>query len=162
MRPLDLPGHQRGHILEGLDKILSHYPDRRSALIPILNRAQELYGWLSPDVMEHVAHSLGLTTSHVRGVATFHVLYHTQQPGRHIVQLCTNIACMLFGAEGLLDVLDRKFDLRPGMTSGDGRFSLIIMECIGACDKAPAMVVDSDLHQIKDKEHLIGIMERYM
>ena len=147
--------------MEGLDHILANYPDKRSALLPVLNKAHDLYGWLSPETMEHVADALGLTPSHVRGVATFHVLYRKQKPGRHMVQICTNITCMLFGAEKLLDVLDSEFDLRPGETSGDGRFSLLVMECIGACDKAPAMVVDSDLHQVKDREGLVRMLEDY-
>jgi NADH-quinone oxidoreductase E subunit len=147
--------------LEGLHHILANYPDKRSALLPLLNKAQEQYGWLSPDAMESVAEALGLTASHVRGVATFHVLYRKQKPARHMVQLCTNITCMILGAETLLDVLAGRFDLRPGRTSGDGRFSLLVMECIGACDKAPAMVVDSELHQVTDKEALIRILEGY-
>jgi len=127
----------------------------------VLNRAQEIYGWLSPETIEYVAEALELTASHVRGVATFHVLYRKQRPGRHMVQLCTNVTCMLFGAESLLHVLDEKYDLRPGQTSGDGRFSLLVMECIGACDQAPAMVVDSNLHQVLNRDSLIEILEGY-
>jgi NADH-quinone oxidoreductase E subunit len=148
--------------LEGLDDILAKYPDKRSALLPVLNRAQQTHGWLSPETLEFVAETLGLTASHVRGVATFHDLYRREEPGRHIVQICTNIACMLFGAESLLEVLDSRFDLRPGQTSGDGRFSLLVMECIGACDQAPAMVIDSELHQVQDKDSLIRILEGYV
>lgn len=147
--------------MEGLENILANYPDKRSALLPVLNKAQEAHGWLSPEAIESVADALGLTSSHVRGVATFHVLYRKQKPGRHMVQLCTNITCMLFGAETLIKVLEDKFDLRPGQTSGDGRFSLLVMECIGACDQAPAMVVDSELYQVRDKDNLISILEGY-
>jgi NADH-quinone oxidoreductase E subunit len=147
--------------LEGLHDILANYPDKSSALLPLLNKAQEEYGWLSSEAMESVAEALGLTPSHVRGVATFHDLYRKQKPGRHMVQLCTNIACMLFGAETLLEILEERFDLRPGQTSGDGRFSLLVMECIGACDQAPAMVVDSELHQVTDADSLLSVLEGY-
>ena len=78
-----------------------------------------------------------------------------------MVQLCTNVTCMLFGAESLLEILDAQFDLRSGETSGDSRFSLLVMECIGACDQAPAMMVDSNLHQVRDKQALISILEGY-
>ena len=147
--------------MEGLHNILANYPDKRSALLPLLNKAQQTYGWLSPEALESVADALDLSTAHVRGVATFHDLYRRQKPGRHMVQLCTNIACMLFGAESLLEVLEKQFDLRPGETSGDGRFSLLVMECIGACDMAPAMVVDSVLHKVPDRDSLLRILEAY-
>ena len=147
--------------MEGLYDILANYPDKRSALLPLLNKAQQTYGWLSPEALESVADALELSPSHVRGVATFHDLFRNQKPGLHMIQLCTNIACMLFGAESLLEVLEEKFDLRPGQTSGDGRFSLLVMECIGACDQAPAMTVDSELHQVPDRESIIRILEGY-
>ena len=147
--------------MENLDSILRNYPDKPSALLPVLNKAQELYGWLSPEAIESVAEALGLTPAHVRGVATFHDLYRRKSPGRHTVQLCTNVTCMLFGAESLLEVIEKEFGMIPGQTSADGRFHLLVMECIGACDKAPAMVIDSKLYHISGRQALVETLEAY-
>jgi len=81
--------------------------------------------------------------------------------GRHVIQLCTNIACMLMGAETLVEFLKNKYGLAPGKTTGDGRFTLIIMECIGACATAPAMLVNEDFHENLTKENIVEILERY-
>lgn len=147
--------------MESIESILKHYPNRRSALLPALGRAQQVYGWLSPEAMESVADLLDLTLSEVRGVATFHDLFRKQPQGRHIIQLCTNVSCMLFGAETLVTTLKNEFNVEPGQTSPEGRFSLLIMECIGACDAAPAMVVDGEFHTVVDRDSLVRILRGY-
>lgn len=147
--------------MEGLEDLFKHYPDKGSALLPALIRAQQEFHWLSPEAIEAVAHALGLTPAHVRGVATFHVMLKHQKMGRHLIQLCTNVSCMLFGAETILEMLNSRYGLVPGGTTQDGRFSLIIMECIGACDTPPAMLINSDFHTCVGSNCMFDILERY-
>lgn len=146
---------------EEIDATLRRYPDSQSALLPALRIAQNVYGWLSPEALEEIALKLNIPRATVRGVATFHVLYRNKPLGRNLIQLCTNVACMLFGAESLVDLLKEKYGLAPGGTTEDGRFSLIIMECIGACDKGPAMLINSNLHENLSVENIEEILSAY-
>ncbi|MFN3480884.1 MAG: NADH-quinone oxidoreductase subunit NuoE, partial [Thermodesulfovibrionales bacterium] len=134
------------HIEERLLKIANKYPEREAAVLPALYIAQEEYGWLSHEVLKKVSEILNLPDAFVRGVATFYYMYKNKPMGRHLIQICTNVSCMLFGGERIVDLLKERYNLEAGGTTEDGRFSLIIMECIGACDMAPAMLVGKDLY----------------
>ena len=146
---------------EKIKDIVSRYPERRGALLPVLHLAQREYGWLSQDVMREVSEVLNLPEATVKGVATFYAMYRKVPAGRHLIQICTNVACMIFGAERLVDLLKERYGLEPGGTTQDGRFSLMIMECIGACDRAPAMLVNDDYHPDLTEERIIQILEGY-
>ncbi len=148
-------------IAEEITKIRLKYPDTRSALMPVLHIAQRQFGWLSEEAVIAVSDTLDLPKATVRGVATFYTLYKNKPCGKHLVQLCTNIACMLFEAETLVDILKDKYGLEPGGTSPDGRFSLVIMECIGLCDKAPAMLVNTDVHTDLDPKRITEVLDTY-
>ncbi len=147
--------------LREIRTIRDGYPSARSALLPALYVAEREMGWLSPDAMVAVADALELSPATVRGVATFYSMYKHRPLGRHLIQLCTNVSCMILGAETLLDHVRKTFNVEVGGTSPDGRFSLIIMECIGACGTAPAMMVDDDFHENLTAEGIIRILERY-
>lgn len=142
-------------------KLADNYPERHASLLNALYLVQKEFGCLSPESMVSVSESLGIPKAAVKGVATFYTLYRKKPMGRHLIQLCTNVSCMLFGAERLEDILSRRYGLIPSGTSPDGRFSLLIMECIGACDRAPAMLVDADLHCNLDESNLLEILEHY-
>jgi len=142
-------------------KLADNYPERSASLLAALYLAQREFGWLNPEAMEFVAESLGIPKATVKGVATFYVMYRHKPMGKHLIQVCTNVSCMLFGSEKLVEILSDRYGLVPGGTSMDGRFSLLVMECIGACDTAPAMLVDTDLHGNVDVHNLHEILERY-
>ncbi len=146
---------------EKVREIVRKYPERRGALLPALHLAQKEYGWLSPEAMKEVSRALNLPEATVKGVATFYAMYRRVPAGRHLIQICTNVACMIFGAERLVDLLKERYGLEPGGTSEDGRFSLMIMECIGACDRAPAMLVNEDYHPDLNEERIMTILEGY-
>jgi len=146
---------------EAVSGIKSKYPDPCSALLPALHRAQEEFGWLSPEALESVADVLSMSKAFVRGVATFHSMYRVNPQGRHLIALCTNVSCAVCGSEDLLRVLRERYSLEPGFTSPDGRFSLIEMECIGACDGSPAMLVNEDEHVNLTPDSIIEILEQY-
>jgi NADH-quinone oxidoreductase E subunit len=146
---------------ERITEIKKLYPSLQSAILPSLYAAQEVYGWLSQEAIEEVSLHTGVPPAEIKGVATYYAMYKNKPMGRHVIQLCTNIACMLMGAETLAEFLGSKYGLAPGKTTDDGRFTLIIMECIGACATAPAMLVNEDFHENLTKENIANILETY-
>jgi len=147
--------------MSSLEEIKSKYPDPRSALLPALYLAQKELGWLSPEALSQVAKTLNLPEAAVRGTATFYSMFRQVEVGRHLIQLCTNVSCMILGAERLVEWLETRYGLVPNGTTSDGRFSLVVMECIGACGTGPAMLVDTDFHEDLTEDNLEGILERY-
>jgi NADH-quinone oxidoreductase subunit E len=147
--------------LRKIEEIKGQYPEPRGALIPALYVAEREFGWLSATALLSLAEALELPPAVVRGTATFYHLYRHRELGRHLIQLCTNISCLILGAEELQELLKRKYGLEPGGTTEDGRFSLLIMECIGVCESAPAMQIDTDLYRDLTEERLDEILSRY-
>ncbi len=151
----------KDELLSEIKRLKERYPKGEAALLPALYLAQKQFGWLSREAMQSVSDCLHVPEATVKGVATFYSMYKHRQIGRHLIQLCTNVSCMLFGAERLVDILSERYNLATGGTTQDGRFSLVIMECIGACDRAPAMLVDADLHCNLNENNIGEILERY-
>ncbi|MEO5360889.1 MAG: NADH-quinone oxidoreductase subunit NuoE [Nitrospirota bacterium] len=152
----------KGGILKNKIKVLKKmYPHTRSVLLPALHAAQQIYGWLSEDAIEQVSRLTGVTTADVKGVITFYSLFKTKPLGRHVIYLCTNVACLIMGAETLEEYIEKTYGISHGETTVDGRFSLVIMECIGACDKAPAMLVNDDCHFNISMDNIQQILDNY-
>lgn len=141
--------------------IRSSCPAKGTALLPALYVAQRRLGWLSEEALTVVAETLCIPKADVKGVASFYAMLRQKPAGRHLIQLCTNVVCMLMGAERLVDILKARYGLEPNGTSADGRFSLVIMECIGACGTAPAMLVNTDFHHSLTEERLMEILDGY-
>jgi NADH:ubiquinone oxidoreductase subunit E len=97
----------------------------------------------------------------VRGTASFYSMFRHRKAGRHVIQLCTNVSCMILGAEKLVDFLQTKYGLKPNSTTQDERFSLVIMECIGSCGTAPAMLVNTDFHDNLTEKKIEEILGKY-
>lgn len=148
-------------VLKEIEEIKAKYPDRKSALLPSLYIAQREFGWLSQEAMESVSKALNVPEAMVRGTASFYSMYKHKPVGRHVIQLCTNISCMILGAEKLVDFLETRYGVQPNGTSRDGRFSLVIMECIGACGTAPAMLVNTDFHENLSEKRIVEILDQY-
>lgn len=135
-------------LVKELDELVTHYPEKRAALIPALHRCQEeLGGWLSPDVLEAVAAYFALEPVEVFGVASFYPMFHLRPVGKHVVGVCHNIACELRGAEEILATACRVTGAKPGRVSADGRFTVTRVECQGACTAAPMLVLDGAFHE---------------
>ena len=148
-------------VLKEIDEIKGRYPDSRSALLPSLYVAQREFGWLSHEAMSYVARTLNLPEAMVRGTASFYSMFKHKEAGRHLVQLCTNVSCMILGAERLVDFLRTKYGMEPDNTTQDRRFSLVIMECIGACGTAPAMLVNTDFYDSITEGKIEEILDKY-
>jgi NADH-quinone oxidoreductase subunit E len=123
-------------------EIIARYPRAKSALIPLLHLAQEQDGYVAEDAMEHIAELIGVTPAEVLGTCSFYEMFKREPVGEYLVNVCTNIACMLLGGEELLEHLEQRLGITAGSTTADGRFTLEDVECIAACTEAPCLQVN--------------------
>jgi NADH-quinone oxidoreductase subunit E len=142
-------------------EMLTHYPTKRSVLVPTLLYAQDEAGCLSDEVIEELAQRLELTTLDVRNVISYYSMLSTKPRGKYNVQVCTNIACMLRGGEELLEHCEHKLGIGHKGTTPDGLFSLEEVECIGGCSWAPAVQVNYDFHENLTAEKMDRVLEGY-
>src|ERR1700741_142459 len=129
------------------EQLQSRYPAKRSALIPMLMYAQDEYAFISDELIEEIARRLDLHTVQVEETLEFYSMLHRKPVGKHHVQICTNVACMLRGGYELLEHAKKRLEIRHKETTPDGVFSLEEVECIGACTGAPAMQVNYDFYE---------------
>ncbi|GAC1647870.1 MAG: NADH-quinone oxidoreductase subunit NuoE [Gemmatimonadaceae bacterium] len=133
-----------------LDELLGHYPTKMAALLPALWIVQEERGWVSEPAMREVAELLALTPAYVKGVVTFYTMYHQHPVGRYVVQICTTTPCHVCGAEDVVKAFLKQTGCHElGVTSSDGRFTVIEAECLGACGFAtPIMINDEFIESV--------------
>ncbi|HKM48666.1 MAG TPA: NAD(P)H-dependent oxidoreductase subunit E [Terriglobales bacterium] len=142
-------------------EMLTHYPTRRSALVPTLLYAQDEAGSLTDEVIAELAQRLDLTELEVRNVISYYSMLTTKPRGKYNVQVCTNIACMLRGGEEILHHCKKKLGIGHKGTTQDGLFSLEEVECIGACSWAPAVQVNYDFHENLTIEKMDQVLDEY-
>jgi NADH-quinone oxidoreductase subunit E len=143
------------------DEMLTHYPTKRSALVPTLLYAQDEVGYLSDEVIAELAKRLDLTELEVHNVISYYSMLTTKPRGKYNVQVCTNIACMLCGGEELLAHCKKKLGIGHKGTTPDGLFSLEEVECIGGCSWAPAIQVNYDFYENLTTEQMDKILDEY-
>ncbi len=142
-------------------EMLTHYPTKRSALVPTLLYAQDEVGQLSDQVIAEIASRVDLTELEVRNVISYYSMLTTKPRGKYNVQICTNIACMLRGGEELLDHCKSKLGIGHKGVTSDGLFSLEEVECIGACSWAPAAQVNYDFHENLTADKIDRVLDDY-
>ena len=147
-------------IRQRFDALVARYPEKRSALIPILHDVQEEVGHLSPEAVEWVARYLGLSPADVMSVASFYDMLSLEPLGRHVIGVCHNLSCSLRGAEPLICHLETRLGIRMGETTPDGAISLRRMECLASCGTAPAIQVDGIYHEQMTPEKLDALLAR--
>lgn len=145
---------------ERIEKILKRYPTRQAALLPVLWVAQETWGWISKEAAEEVARILELSTAHVDGVLTFYTMYNLYPVGRNLLQFCTSISCHLAGADRLAAHCKKRLGIDLEGTTADGRFTMVEVECIAGCDKAPSMMVNDTYYEPMDERKLDALLDR--
>jgi len=123
-----------------------HYPYRRAVCIDALKVVQRHRGWISDEALVDIAEFLGMPFDELDSVASFYNQIFRRPVGRHVIQLCDSISCWLLGFESIRDSLIAHLGIDFGETTEDGRFTLIPIVCLGVCEKAPAMLIDSDVH----------------
>ncbi|HEX9691150.1 MAG TPA: NAD(P)H-dependent oxidoreductase subunit E [Gemmatimonadales bacterium] len=146
---------------ERLDEMLSRYPTKRAALLPALWIVQETRGWVSDEAVAEVANELELTAAYVKGVVTFYTMYHQHPVGKYFIQVCTTTPCNICGAEGVVDaLLEHTGCGELGATSPDGRFTVIEVECLGACGFATPVLINDEFLETVTPERVPEILER--
>lgn len=143
-----------------LEEILSRYPNRQAATIPVLHLCQEQNGWISDEIMEWVAAKLGISAAQVKGVATFYTLFNKEPVGQHQVWVCRTLSCALNGADDLLHRCEKRLGIHPGETTRDGKVTLRTAECLASCGTAPMIQVDREYHENLTLPELDAILDR--
>jgi bidirectional [NiFe] hydrogenase diaphorase subunit len=139
-----------------LEKVLKEHNYQESALLEILHRAQEIYGYLDKDLLMDISGSLNIPPSHVYGVATFYSFFKLRKPGEHIVTSCLGTACYVKKVEEIMQAVEQEFHIKRGGSTSDGKLSLLVTRCIGACAMAPNIVVDDEVLGRATKEQVIS------
>ena len=150
------PDKLRGEV----DAALARYPNKRSAVMPVMWLAQNEWGWVSPAALKLVASTVELPETEVFGIATFYTMFNLKPVGRHHLQVCMTLSCSLMGADRLFRHLERKLGVGHGETTPDGRFTLRRVECLAACGGGPCMQVGFDYHENLDERKVDALLER--
>lgn len=135
--------------------------DAKGPLMPIMQKAQELFGYLSMDTMTFIADSLNIPVSEVYGVATFYAQFSLYPKGDNVVSVCTGTACYVKGAQAILDEVSKQLGIEAGQTTPDGKFSIVDTRCLGCCGLAPVMVVNGDVYGRLVPADVKGILDKY-
>ncbi len=147
------------NIQKKIKEIVARYPQKEAAILPVLHVAQQEFGFISPEEEKQVAKILGIKPIRVREVVTFYTMLNREPVGKYHIQVCSNLSCSLLGAEKLIDYLKQKLGVEPGKISKDNKFSLSLVECLGACEQAPCMMVNFEYHGNLDKKKIDKILD---
>ena len=128
--------------LSAMESIYETYSGQPGALIPILQKAQDVYGFLPPEVLQWIADRLDIALGKVYGVATFYAQFYLERRGRHVLKICDGTACHVKGAPSLVTAVQAEYGIAPGETTEDGELSMDIVYCLGSCALAPVAVLD--------------------
>lgn len=140
--------------------ILAKYPDRRSAVLPLMYLAQEAYGFMSREAMKDVATVLGLDATEVLSLAGFYTLFYEEPVGKYVLEICTDLPCALKGAEEFTEMACRKLGVEVDETTEDGMFTIKTVMCLAACDKAPMLQVNLKYEENLDEEKFDALIRR--
>ena len=141
---------------------MAHYEDPRAASIEALKIIQKNHGWVSDEHLRAAANVLGMSAEQLDSVATFYNLIYRKPVGRHVIKVCDSVACHIMGYDKVRERLEQKLGIRYGQTTGDDRFTLLPIPCLGTCDRAPAMLIGDDLHRdLEDASKVDAILEQY-
>ena len=148
-----------GKVRKEIEKIVARYPQKEAAILPVLHITQQEFGFISPESEKLIAGILGIKPIQVREVVTFYTMLNREPIGKYHIQVCSNLSCSLLGAEKLTDYLKEKLSIEPGQTSEDKKFTLSLVECLGACEQAPCMMINFGYHGNLDKKKIDKILD---
>ncbi len=142
-----------------VSNILSQYPDKQSALLPLLHLAQSQEGYISSAVIDTVAEIVGCHPALVMDCVSFYTMLYSKPCGRHIIQVCQTLSCSLNGADALVDQVTAKCGIKPGETTDDNRFTLMKVECLGSCGTAPVVQINKEYHERLSQQEFDELLE---
>jgi len=140
---------------------IPRYPQQRAVCIEAMKIVQQHRGWVSDEAIRDIAELLQMTPEELDGIATFYNLIFRKPVGRHVIFICDSVSCWIMGYERMREHLTARLGIGLGETTRDGRFTLLPIVCLGACDHAPALMIDNDLHGDLDPEKIDTILENY-
>jgi NADH-quinone oxidoreductase subunit E len=143
-----------------IEEISSRYANKEAALLPVLHLVQRETGFISQQEEKQVANLLNVQPIKVKEVVTFYTMFNQKKVGKYHVQVCSNLSCSLLGAESLIDHLKDKLGIAEGETTSDQKFTLTTVECLGACEQAPCMMINFDYYGNLDKEKIDDILDK--
>lgn len=144
-----------------VDDIVTRYPERRAALLPVLWLCQRQNGWISPEVVDYVSERLELSTAVVRGVVTFYTMFFDEPVGENVIWVCRTLSCDLRGGKAIQEHLEKRLGCAAGHTSSDGKFTLLKAECLAACGQAPMVQINDHYYENLDAEFLDRILDAH-
>lgn len=144
-----------------VEEILTRYPTRRAALLPLLWICQRQNGWISPEVIDYVAERLELSTAAVKGVVTFYTMFFDHPVGENVIWVCRTIGCDIRGGKAIQEHLEQRLGCHAGETSKDGKFTLLKAECLAACGQAPMIQINDDYFENLDLATVDRILDEY-
>jgi NADH-quinone oxidoreductase subunit E len=145
-----------------MSDILTRYPTRRAACIPVLHLCQEQEGYVSDEIISYVADKLQLSTAQVKGVVTFYTLFNTSPVGKHQVWVCKTLSCSLRGAKDIIGHCEKRLGIHVGETTKDGKITLRTAECLASCGTAPMMQVDKKYYENLTTQEVDRILDRLL
>jgi len=144
-----------------INEEMGRYPNKQAVCIDAMLIVQRHRGWVSDESIRDLAELLGMTTADLDGVATFYNLIRRKPVGRHVALICDSVSCWIMGCERVRDQLCTRLGTPLGGSTADGRFTLLPIVCLGACDRAPVMLIDGDLHVDLDERRIDQVLEKY-
>lgn len=144
-----------------IEEEVARYPRRQAVCTEALRIVQRHRGWVSDEAVQEIADILEMTPDEIDSVATFYNLVYRKPVGRHVILVCNSVTCWVMGTEGVQAYLMERLGIRPGETSADGKFTLLPVVCLGACDRAPVMMIDTELYGELTPEKIDEILATY-
>lgn len=140
---------------------MAHYPTKQAVCIDAMKIVQKKRGWLSDESLRDIAEVLGMTQAELDGIATFYNLLLRKPVGRHVIWICDSVSCWIMGYDRQCSHIKNRLAISLGETTADNRFTMLPIVCLGCCDRAPAMLIDEDLHTDLTPDRIDRILERY-
>ncbi|WP_139904683.1 NADH-quinone oxidoreductase subunit NuoE [Clostridium thermarum] len=144
-----------------LDEFIHQQENKESALIAVLHKAQELFGYLGEEVQNYVAEKLSIPVSKVYGVISFYSYFTTEPKGKYVISICTGTACFVKGSGEIVEEFKRKLNIKEGETTKDGLYTIDTLRCVGACGLAPVIMVNNRVYGHFTKKDINKVLEEY-
>ena len=158
---MSLTSEEKQQKLDELNAFIQQHKDDKGALMPVMQKAQELFGYLSLEIQSVIAEALNVSVAEVYGVATFYAQFSLEPKGAYVIGVCTGSACYVKGAQAVLEKVESELNIPTGKTTKDGKFTIQATRCLGCCGLAPVMTINEDVYGRLKPEDIPGILAKY-
>ena len=158
---MSLTSEEKQQKLDELNAFIQQHKDDKGALMPVMQKAQELFGYLSLEIQSVIAEALNVSVAEVYGVATFYAQFSLEPKGAYVIGVCTGTACYVKGAQAVLEKVKSELNIPTGKTTKDGKFTIQATRCLGCCGLAPVMTINEDVYGRLKPEDIPGILAKY-